>query len=147
MKQIICIVAILLMLASCATHKVVTQNSVSNDSTYISASRLDSLYRVLTNNDSIYRRDSIYVYAKGDTLTKYVERITYRERVRTDTAYRYRLRVDTMYIERVDSVAIVKPVYIDKPCKWYDKGFLWIGRLCCIAAIFWALFLYLKRKF
>lgn len=31
--------------------------------------------------------------------------------------------------------------------KWYNKPFTWIGYLCCIAALLWAIFLYLKRKF
>ena len=40
-----------------------------------------------------------------------------------------------------------KPVYIEKPHRWYETGLMWAGGLCCIAAIMWALFLYLKRKF
>ena len=31
--------------------------------------------------------------------------------------------------------------------KWYQSILAKIGRLCCIAALLWALFLYLKRKF
>lgn len=30
--------------------------------------------------------------------------------------------------------------------RWYDKVFAFIGCLCCIAALIWAIFLYLKSK-
>lgn len=57
--------------------------------------------------DSVYIRDSIYVREKGDTV----------------------------YMERCDSIRVEKPVYIEKPRRWYETGLMW------------ALFLYLKRKF
>lgn len=138
----------LLMLAGCAsTRRAVNTYQMQQDSTYNSVRRLDSLFRVMMQRDSTYQRDSIYIWEKGDTVTKYVERTKYRIVTRTDTLYRDRLRTDTLYINRTDSVTVEKPVYIEKQMKWYDKGFIWIGRLCCLAAIFWVLFLYLKRKF
>lgn len=138
----------LLMLAGCAsTRRAVNTYQMQQDSTYNSVRRLDSLFRVMMQRDSTYRRDSIYIWEKGDTVTKYVERTKYRIVTRTDTLYRDRLRTDTLYINRTDSVTVEKPVYIEKQMKWYDKGFIWVGRLCCLAAILWALFLYLKRKF
>jgi hypothetical protein len=138
----------LLMLAGCAsTRRAVNTYQMQQDSTYNSVRRLDSLFRVMMQRDSTYRRDSIYIWEKGDTITKYVERTKYRIVTRTDTLYRDRLRTDTLYINRTDSVTVEKPVYIEKQMKWYDKGFIWVGRLCCLAAILWALFLYLKRKF
>lgn len=138
----------LLMLAGCAsTRRAVNTYQMQQDSTYNSVQRLDSLFRVMMQRDSTYRRDSIYIWEKGDTVTKYMERTKYRIVTRTDTLYRDRLRTDTLYINRTDSVTVEKPVYIEKQMKWYDKGFIWVGRLCCLAAILWALFLYLKRKF
>lgn len=138
----------LLMLAGCAsTRRAVNTYQMQQDSTYNSVRQLDSLFRVMMQRDSTYRRDSIYIREKGDTVTKYVERTKYRIVTRTDTVYRDRLRIDTLYINRTDSVTVEKPVYIEKQMKWYDKGFIWVGRLCCLAAILWALFLYLKRKF
>lgn len=137
-----------MLLAGCAsTRRAVNTYQVQQDSTHSSTQRLDSLFRVMMQRDSTYRRDSIYIWEKGDTVTKYVERTKYRIVTRTDTLYRDRLRTDTLYINRTDSVTVEKPVYIEKQMKWYDKGFIWVGRLCCLAAILWALFLYLKRKF
>mgnify|MGYP004617403013 FL=1 len=147
MKYLTALIA-LLMLAGCAsTRRAVNTYQMQQDSTYSSVQRLDSLFRAIMQRDSTYQRDSIYIREKGDTVTKYVERTKYRIVTRTDTLYRDRIRTDTLYINRTDSVTVEKPVYIEKQMKWYDKGFIWVGRLCCLAAILWALFLYLKRKF
>lgn len=137
----------LLALASCASTRHASTTRIDRDSTYNSTYRLDSLFRAIMQRDSIYQRDSIFIYEKGDTITKYVERIRYQQISRTDTIYKDRLVRDTAYINRTDSVVIEKPVYVEKSIKWYNRGFIWVGRLCCIAAILWGLFLYLKRKF
>lgn len=108
---------------------------------------MDSLFAAIFQRDSIYQRDSIFVFQKGDTVTKYVEKIKYKLEQRTDTLRINKVRVDTLYAIKVDSVRVEVPVYVEKPIKWYNKGFMWVGRLFCIAAIIWALFLYLKRKF
>lgn len=140
------IFALLLALASCASTRVASSHT-DRDSTYVSTRYLDSLYRAVFLRDSTYRRDSIYIREKGDTITQYVERVMYKWRTRTDTLYRDRWRTDTLFVERVDSVYVEKPVYIDKQLKWHQQGFMWLGKMCCIAAILWAMFLYLKRKF
>lgn len=133
-----------LLLASCAApHRA----SVEKKTDYANTLHLDSLFRTMLQRDSIYARDSIYVREKGDTVTQYVEKVRYQYKTRTDTIYRNILHRDTVYIERTDSVTIEKPRYIEKPIKWYNSGFMWLGKICCIAAILWALFLYLKRKF
>jgi hypothetical protein len=141
------IFALLLALASCASTRVASSHHTDRDSTYVSTRYLDSLYRAVFLRDSTYRRDSIYIREKGDTITQYVERVMYKWRTRTDTLYRNRWRTDTLFVERVDSVYVEKPVYIDKQLKWHQQGFMWLGKMCCIAAILWAMFLYLKRKF
>lgn len=146
MKHFVFIVS-LLMLASCASTRHASTTRIDRDSTYHNAHRLDSLYRAFWQRDSVYKRDSIYIYEKGDTVTKYVEKTLYKWRTRTDTVYRDRLRVDTLYIERTDSATVEKPISIEKPIKWYNQGFMWLGKMCCIALILWAIFLYLKRKF
>ena len=145
MKHFVFIVS-LLMLASCASTRHASTTRIDRDSTYHYARQLDSLYRAFWQRDSVYQRDSTYVLVKGDTVTKYVEKELYRWRARTDTVYRDRLRVDTTHIERVDSVQIKQPVYIEKQIKWYNQGFIWLGKLCCLAAIIYALFLCIRRK-
>lgn len=147
MKHFILIAALLLMLASCGSMRHASTTRIDRDSTYMSTQRLDSLFRAIAQHDSIFVRDSIFIREKGDTVTKYVERTRYRYKTRTDTLYKDRLLRDTVFINRTDSVTVEKPVYIEKPIKWYNKAFIYCGRLCCLAAILWALFLYLKRKF
>ena len=56
-------------------------------------------------------------------------------------------RYASTYDESRDSIRMEKPVYIEKPRRWYETGLMWSGGLCCISVIMWALFLYLKRKF
>lgn len=146
MKHFVFIIS-LLMLASCASPRYTSTSRTDRDSTYNYTRQLDSLYRAIWQRDSVYKRDSIYIYEKGDTVTKYVEKTLYKWRTHTDTVYRDRWRTDTLYIERTDSVTVEKPVYVEKPIKWYNQGFIWFGKMCCIALILWVLFLYLKRKF
>lgn len=147
MKHFIYLVLAVIMLASCAGPRIASTVSDSRDSTRVSAQQLDSLYRQLMQRDSIYHRDSIYIREKGDTVTCYIERTRYAYKLRTDTLYRTRIKCDTIYVERTDSVKVTQPVYIEKPVKWYDAGAVWLGRLCIITLILWAVFLYLKRKF
>lgn len=146
MKQLL-IVIMLSVLAGCASTRYASMTRINKDSTYNYAQQLDSLYRAIWQRDSVYKRDSIYIYEKGDTVTKYVEKTLYKWRTHTDTVYRDRWRADTLYIERIDSIMVEKPIYIEKQIKWYNQGFVWFGKLCCIALILWVLFLYLKRKF
>lgn len=146
MKRFIILLAASL-LTRCAAPRYASTVQIDRDSIYLSTQRLDSLFRTIVKRDSVYQRDSIFVYVKGDTVTKYVERVKYQHKNRTDTIYRNRLLRDTLYINRTDSITIEKPIYIEKQIKWYEHGFIWCGKLCCLAAILWALFLYLKRKF
>lgn len=135
------------LLIGCAAPRYGSTVQIDRDSTHFSTQRLDSLYKAIWQRDSVYKRDSIYIYDKGDTITTYVEKTLYKWRTHTDTVYRDRWRTDTLYIERTDSIAVEKPIYIEKQIKWYNQGFIWLGKMCCLAAILWALFLYLKRKF
>ena len=135
-----------ILLASCASTRYASTRDESRDSVRVSTRQLDSIFARLMQRDSLFIRDSIYVREKGDTVTKYVERVRYQYKLKTDTLYKYRTLRDTTYIERVDSVQIKQPVYIEKQIKWYNQGFIWLGKLCCLAAVIYALFLYIRRK-
>lgn len=147
MKKYLVLLIMCAALAGCAASRHASTYHGSDDRTYINRGYLDSLFRAISHRDSIYIHDSIYVREKGDTITQYKEKIVYRYTERSDTDSKVQQRTDTVYMSHTDSVYVEKPVYIEKQLKWYDTGFIHIGRLCCIAAILWMLFLYLKRKF
>lgn len=146
MKPLVLIVS-LLLLASCAGIRHTTTTRTDRDSTYIYARQQDSLYRAFLQRDSVYRRDSVYIYEKGDTVIKYVEKTLYKWHNLIDTIFIDRQRVDTIFIARTDSVMVDNPVYIEKTIKWYEHGLICVGKICCITLILWAISLYLKRKF
>lgn len=143
MKHLLCI-TVLLMLMSCATSR---KASTEVDNKYHYTERLDSIFITAVQRDSIYLHDSIYVKENGDTVYKYVEKLRYKYVNSVDTLYRTIVRVDTAYVDRTKLEEYEKPVYIEKKVKWYNKVCMWLGRICCLAAILWAIFLYLKRKF
>ena len=126
MRRAVILLLAALLLAACSTIRYVPVETV----------RSDTLIRNETRLDSIYVRDSIYVYQKGDTVTKYVEK----------WRYKYKTKTDTLYIAKRDTVTVTVTEVREKPIKWYNQGFIWVGRLCCIALILWAIFLYLRRK-
>lgn len=127
-----------LCLASCASTRH-TSKAVQQQIDYTYTQRQDSIFRALLQRDSVYVRDSVYIYVKGDTVTKYVEKTLYKWRTCTDTVYRDRWRADTLYIERTDSVTVEKPVYIEKPIAWYNQGLIWLGRVAILVLLFFVL--------
>lgn len=143
MKHLLWILAALL-LVGCASRRDVTRHS---ETIYKYQDRQDSVFKALFLRDSIYVHDSIYVRDKGDTVYQYVEKLRYQYKDRVDTIYKNVLRCDTVYIERTDTTTVIKEVRVVKPVKWYNQGFVCLGRMCCIAVIMWLIFLYLKRKF
>lgn len=143
MKHLLCITVLLMLMSCAATRKASTEV----DNKYHYTERLDSIFIIAVQRDSIYTHDSIYVREKGDTVYKYVEKLRYKYVNSVDTLYRTITQVDTAYVDRTKLEVYEKPVYIEKKVKWYNKVCMWLGRICCLAAILWAIFLYLKRKF
>ena len=146
MKHLFTILAAIL-LAGCASTRYASTYEGSRDSTRVSTHQMDSVFARMTQRDSIYVHDSIYVREKGDTVYQYVEKLRYKYVNSVDTLYKYRTLRDTVYMERCDSIRVEKPVYIEKPRRWYEKGLMWAGSMCCTVLILLTLFLYLKRKF
>ncbi len=84
--KIILIALLLLIISGCKTKEVL----VPTEKTVIE-------YRDRTFVDSIYNRDTLYLFAKNDTV--YLQSIKWRER----------FKVDTIRYEKIDSV----PYYIE----------------------------------
>ena len=100
--SIIAIVAVLL-LAGCSP-RIVEHIRYQRDTTYIDKVQIDS----------IYKRDSLYIKEKGDTVYIYKERIKEK----------YKFVHDTVRLVRVDSVAVerIKEVKVEKPLSWWQKS-------------------------
>lgn len=128
----LCMCLILFLCASCKTTKYVEVPHVVRD----------SVFQKLFVHDSIMIRDSIFVSHKGDTIREVRWKYEYRDRVIRDTINS--TRVDTV------GVPVTKIEYktqeVEKPMVWYNKVFVFIGRLCCLAALAYLIFLYIKRK-
>ena len=83
--------------ASSCSPRIIENIRYQRDTTYVQQVKVDS----------VYRRDSVFVREKGDTV--YI----YKERIRD----RYIFRHDTLRLVKVDSVAVerVKEVKVEKP--------------------------------
>lgn len=84
------------MAVSCSP-KIYERVVYQHDTTYVQSVKVDS----------VFRRDSVFVREKGDTV------FIYKERIRD----RYVFRHDTLRLVKVDSVAVerVKEVKVEKP--------------------------------
>lgn len=103
MKHSIIVIVAVLLLAGCSP-RIVEHIRYQRDTTYIDKVQIDS----------IYKRDSVLVREKGDTIFIYKEKI--REK--------YRFIHDTVRLVRVDSVAVerIKEVKVEKPLSWWQKS-------------------------
>lgn len=120
-------------LSGCTTTKYVPVESVTHDSIYISQLQRDSIHV----HDSTY----LFVETKSDTVyqTKYVQKIIYRDVLRTDT----------QYIDRIDTIRVPVPASCDPP-KWYKSHYIpksvaVIFLIMQLSAILF--FIYLGRKY
>lgn len=117
---LIVILLVAIAVTSCSPRVIETIH-VQHDTTYIQKVQIDS----------VYKRDSIYIKDKGDTVWIYKE--LWREK------YKY-LR-DTVAVVRVDSVAVEreKIVEVEKPLSkwksWQLRAFPWLLGLLGIAGL------------
>ena len=111
----------LLMLAGCSP-RVVEHIVHQHDTTYVGHTQIDS----------IFRRDSIFVKERGDTV--YI----YKERIRDQ----YKLLRDTVTVVRIDSVAYaaVKEVKVTQPISEWRQAQIrafWPLLIALAAALLW----------
>lgn len=90
LTRIIVLVFLAAILYSCKSIKYVPVETIKRDTTYISQTKIDS----------IYQRDSIYVEHKGDTIYK----------TKYKYLYKYIEKHDTLWREKVDTVQVAYPV-------------------------------------
>ena len=73
--------------------------------------------KVVEKRDSIYVKDSTFVYVGGDTVYMYKYKNIYRDKIKTDT----------LYITKRDSVAVPYPV--EKKMSYWEENLLCFGKL------------------
>ena len=101
--HILYIITAVSMLCSCSP-RAIEHIRYQHDTTYVDKVQIDS----------VYRRDSVYVREKGDTI--YI----YKEKIRD----RYRYIHDTTRVVQVDSVTVerIKEVKVEKPLSWWQRA-------------------------
>ena len=108
-------------ITGCTSVRYVPVESVTHDSIYISR----------VERDSIHVHDSIYmeVVSKADTIykTKYVQKVVYRDALRTDT----------MMVERVDTIRLPYPV--ERPLSKWEEIKLDLGGIYIVGLTIFAL--------
>ena len=98
--------------ASSCSPRIIENIRYQRDTTYVQQVKVDS----------VYRRDSVFIREKGDTV------IIYKERIRD----RYVFRHDTLRLVKVDSVAVerIKEVKVEKPLSAWKtakiEAFWWL---------------------
>lgn len=90
LARIITLIFLATILYGCKSIQYVPVETVKRDTTYLSQTKIDS----------IYHRDSIYVERKGDTV--YLSKYKY--------LYKYIEKHDTLWREKVDTVRVAYPV-------------------------------------
>lgn len=129
MKQLLLILAISLLVASCKTVKYVPVNTV----------KIEYRDREKIVNDTIIKHDSIHVRDNGDTV--FVDRFS--------NVYKYRDRFikDSIFVH--DSIQVPFPVEkiteVNRLTKW--QGFQIVAfRMMCIALALWLVAKYFGNK-
>lgn len=120
--RIIALVFLAAILYSCKSIQYVPVETIKRDTTYISQTKIDS----------VYHRDSIYVEHKGDTV--YLNKYKY--------LYKYIEKHDTLWREKVDTVQVAYPVEAQLT-KW-QKIKINIGEYLIVAMVLIAIWLCVK---
>lgn len=127
MKKILFIIPLLIILASCKTQKHIIEVPVITETVrteYIRDVRIDS----------VFVKDSIDRWIRGDTVFIYKEHTKYKYLKDTDTV----VRVDT--IPKIVELKTTKEVEVNR-LKWYQEALMWLGGVMLLI-----LFLYIIYK-
>lgn len=96
MRRLLTIVCAVMILSSCGALRKQIETVYVRDTTYISKVQVDS----------VFKRDSISVKEKNDTIYVYKEKVRDRYRLLRDTVYQN--SVDSVYVDKVREVKVEK---------------------------------------
>lgn len=126
MRKIIFIIPILMLLASCKVQKQTIEVPVPVET-------IKTEYIYDTRIDSVFVRDSIDRWIKGDTVFVYKEHTKYKYLNKTDTL----VKVDT--IPQIVKLETVKEVEVNH-IKWYQKVLMWAGGVMSLLLAFYVIY-------
>lgn len=132
MRKLLYYIPILFMLlVSCSAQKQMIEVPVETIKTeYIHDTRVDS----------IFVKDSVDRFVRGDTVFIYKEHMKYRYLNKTDTI----VRVDT--IPKIVKLETVKEVEVNH-IKWYQEALMWIGSIMSLLFIGYLICKFKKNGF
>lgn len=96
LPELVTFALLAVIVTSCGAARKQVETIYLRDTTYISKVQVDS----------VFRRDSVFVKEKNDTIYIYNEKVRDRYRLLRDTVYRH--KVDSVYIDRVREVKVEK---------------------------------------
>ena len=96
MRRLLTIVCAVMILSSCGALRKQIETVYVRDTTYISKLQVDS----------VFKRDSIFVKEKNDTVYVYKEKVRDRYRLLRDTVYQH--SIDSVYVDKVREVKVEK---------------------------------------
>lgn len=96
MRRLLTIVCAVMILSSCGALRKQIETVYVRDTTYISKLQVDS----------VFKRDSIFVKEKNDTIYVYKEKVRDRYRLLRDTVYQH--SIDSVYVDKVREVKVEK---------------------------------------
>lgn len=126
---VLALLCVLCVLCGCrATRTVAVPVPVERTLT-----RMDTLRLHTHSVDTVVERDSVFVWQRGEAVTKEVTRWRYKVRLLTDTLWR--TRVDSVYVEKPVTVTVERGLTLWERVKQRFGG-LALTALLLLAAIF-----------
>lgn len=98
LSELVAFALLAVLVTSCGAARKQIETIYLRDTTYISKVQVDS----------VFRRDSVFVKEKNDTIYIYKEKVRDRYRLLRDTIYRHKVDSVYMYIDRVREVKVEK---------------------------------------
>lgn len=124
MRRILLILALILLITACSVRREIVEIPVET---------IKTEYIHNTKVDSVYVRDSINQWIKGDTVFIYKEHTKYKYLDRADTV----VKVDS--IPKIIKVESIKEVEVNK-LKWYQASLMWLGGVTFILMVIYTIF-------
>lgn len=131
MRSLIYIIVVFMLVASCSTKRVVEQQFVEVP---VPVETVKIEYIHDTKIDSVFVRDSIDRWMRGDTVYIYKEHTGYKYIFRTDTVIRTDTIPTIVELENKSIKEVTKEVEVNH-IKWYQKFLMWMGGVSLLTLI------------